>query len=109
MVPSVIGYYVIRHPVRLHFSGALCDELPCDRAPCSFGGTCINDPEAKDGFTCRCPPGLTGEYQRYPSSSRNKAVKISNTDERKLMLNSYDLFTLSETRTRTMGRKGAII
>ena len=32
---------------------------PCDSCPCKNGGTCTN--EGADSYSCKCPPGFTGD------------------------------------------------
>ena len=32
---------------------------PCDSCPCKNGGTCTN--EGVDSYSCKCPPGFTGD------------------------------------------------
>ncbi|XP_071520487.1 uncharacterized protein [Panulirus ornatus] len=54
--------------VLCHTSSRLQCQDPCLAHPCASGATCTSSPGYRN-FTCRCPPGLSGERCQHSSYS----------------------------------------
>ena len=84
-IDLVIGYRCV---CQLPFSGPNCSTqlTPCQHHRCRNGAQCLPDERYTD-YTCRCPPGFTGQF--LPDLTCNDENFDANDDDHNSNGNSW--------------------